>query len=588
MPLEAAITLLVLAAVIVALISNRISADLVLMGALTVLLLFGIVSPERALQGFSNPGIITIACLYVVAAGLMETGAVNWVAGILLGIPRAVRTAQLRVLIPAALLSTFTNNTAVVTMFIPVVQEWGERLKIRPSKLLIPLSYAAILGGTCTLIGTSTNLIVNGLLDQEYQKGLGFFEIAMVGLPVTAVGCLYLFLFADKLLPNRGSVVNQIDEFRQYCLDFEVEPLGFVAGKTVSAAGLRNLNSGYLMEISRGDELFTAIDPGWLLEAGDRLTFIGAPEMARELLKLRGIRPVEHQAGKLEIANNRRCIVELVIGPDFPDLGRTVKESRFRTHYNAVILSLSRDGNRQPGKLGSLEFKIGDTLLVETSLEFVDHYRFRKDFLLVSPLSNSAPPDYSKAPRALLIMAAMIAATATGLIEVLQASLLASAAMVGARCVTGAHARRRIDLRVLIVIAASFGLGAAMKDSGAAQIITTILLPDHNVSPLVALSVVYVVTVFFTEVMTNNAAAVLVFPIAQTFSESLGVSIFPFAVAIMIGGSASFITPLGYQTNLMVYGPGRYKFIDYVKVGTPLSILVAGSSLLIIPLVWNF
>ncbi|WP_188149409.1 SLC13 family permease [Teredinibacter waterburyi] len=588
MTYEALITIVVLVSVIAALISNRISADLVLMAALAALVVSGVLSPERALYGFANPGIITIACLYIVASGLMETGAVNWVASLLLGAPKSTSAAQLRVLLPASLLSAVTNNTAVVTMFIPVIQEWGERLNIRPSKLLIPLSYAAILGGTCTLIGTSTNLIVDGLLQQEYDLRLGLFEISLIGIPITLAGALYLYFFADRLLPSRGSVSNQVSELREYCVEFVVDPTGPLQGKSIAAAGLRNLNSGYLMEIHRGTDLLAAIDPSWTLQGGDSLVFIGAPELASELRKFRGMQPVEHQSGGLSIENNQRCIVEIVLGPEFPGIGKTIKESRFRTRYNAVVLSLSRGGKRQPGKLGTLEFKVGDTLLVETSFDFVEQYRFRKDFLLVSPLNNSTPPDYTKAPRAILILLLMIGLSASGFLTVFESVLLASGGMIAARCVTATKARRQIDLRVLIVIAASFALGAAMKDSGAADAIASVLLPSGSPAPMLALGAVYLLTVLFTEVMTNNAAAVLMFPVAQSYCEKLDVSIVPFAIIIMVAASASFITPLGYQTNLMVYGPGQYKFTDYIKIGLPLSILVAIVTITLVPMIWQY
>jgi len=277
-----------------------------------------------------------------------------------------------------------------------------------------------------------------------------------------------------------------------------------------------------------------------------------------------------------------------VLGPEFPAIGQTIKDSKFRTRFNAVILSLSREGKRQPGKLGSLKFKVGDTLLIETSMEFVEQYRFRKDFLLVSPLNNSTLPNHDRAPAAMGILLLMIISTLTGLTSLLESAFLAAGALLATGCVNASKARRQIDLQVLIVIAASLALGVAMNESGAAKAIADMLMPESIASPMLGLIIVYLLTVVFTEVITNNAAAVLMFPIAQSYSDRMDVSIMPFAITIMIAASASFMTPLGYQTNLMVYGPGQYRYTDYIKIGFPLSVLVALITLTLVPHLWDF
>ena len=241
-----------------------------------------------------------------------------------------------------------------------------------------------------------------------------------------------------------------------------------------------------------------------------------------------------------------------------------------------------------PGKLGDITFRMGDTLLLEASHQFVEQYRFRRDFLLVSALNDSTPPDFRKAPRALGILAVMVLLSASGLLSILEAAFIAAGAMIVSGCLTASRARRSVDLPVLVVIAASFALGNAMTETGAAQWVAGLLLGWGPLTPWVALAMVYVLTAVFTEVITNNAAAVLMFPIAMAVSEQLGVSVLPFAIAVMFAASASFITPLGYQTNLMVYGPGRYQFLDYVRIGTPLSILVACVAIGLIPLIWGF
>lgn len=585
---NAVLTLLVVFCVLLSLAITRIPADLILMAALSFLVISGILSPVEALAGFANQGVITIATLYVVAAGLKETGAVQWVASRLLGQPKSVRGAQIRMLLPTGVLSAFMNNTTVVAMFIPAIQDWSQRLQIPASKLLLPLSYATILGGTCTLIGTSTNLVVDGLLQSKTGTHLGLFELAWVGVPLMLVGIGFMVLFADKLLPNRGGVKEQLELVREYGVEVEVEAAGPLVGKTISQAGLRHLTFGYLAEIDRHGRLITVVEPDRTLQSGDKLYFIGAPECANELRRIQGLKPAYGSFHKLEVENHQRCLVEVVIASEFPALNKTVRESRFRTRFNAVILSVSREGNRISGKLGDITLRVGDTLLLEASHQFVEQYRFRRDFLLVSALNDSTPPDFRKAPLALSILLLMVLVSALGLLPLMEAAFLSAGAMLVTRCVTASKARRYIDLPVLVVIAASFSLGSAMTLTGAAKSIAELLIISDQISPWMALALIYLLTAVFTEVITNNAAAVLMFPIAMAVAESLGVSYLPFVIAIMFAASASFITPLGYQTNMMVYGPGRYKFSDYMRLGVPLSFISGLVTVLIMPFVWVF
>jgi len=582
------VTLITLFVVLSSLALTRVSADLVLMAALAFLLISGILGPAEALAGFGNPGVITIATLYVVAAGLKETGAVQWIARRLLGHPKTEKGAQLRMIAPTGILSAFMNNTAVVAMFIPAIQDWAQRLGIPASKLLLPLSYAAILGGTCTLIGTSTNLVVDGMLQSKLGINLGLFELAWVGIPLLLVGGSFLVLFASRILPDRGGVAEELDQVRQYGVEVEVVAPGPLVGKTIAEAGLRALNYGYLTEIDRGGRLITAVEPDRTLQAGDRLYFVGAPECASELRRIQGLKPANGSVHKLDVANHQRCLVEVVLGPEFPALNKTIRDSQFRTRFNAVILSLSREGKRVPGKLGDITFRMGDTLLLEASHQFAEQYRFRRDFLLVSALNDSTPPDFRRAPRAMAILLLMVLVSASGLLQIMEAAFLAAAAMIVSGCITASRARRSVDLPVLLVIAASFSLGNAMTNTGAAEWVAGGLLGFGDLTPWAALALIYLLTAAFTEVITNNAAAVLMFPIALALSEQLGVQFLPFAVTVMFAASASFVTPLGYQTNLMVYGPGRYQFLDYVRIGLPLSVLVGLTAIMLIPMVWSF
>ncbi|MDO6565150.1 SLC13 family permease [Amphritea sp. 1_MG-2023] len=588
MEFSAGLTLLLLASVLLLLIFSRIAADMVLMAALGLLILAKVLTPAEALVGFSNPGVMTIAAFYVIAAGLKETGAVGWVGQLLLGLPNSEKQSLLRVILPTAVLSAFMNNTAVVAMFIPAVQDWARRIKIPVSKLLLPLSYAAILGGTCTLIGTSTNLVVDGLLQAETGVALGMFDLAWVGVPVLLIAGGLIILLAPLLLPARKGVVEQLESAREYVVELVVSPSGPVVGKTVAQAGLRQLTYGYLVDIKRRGALLTAVAPDSVLEADDVLVFIGAPESAHELRGVRGLMPQDDGFEKLNIAVQERCLVEAVVGPDFFGLGQTIRESRFRGRYRAAILSVCRQGQRLDGKIGDVRLQVGDTLLMEASDDFVSQYRSRRDFLLVSALNESTPPDFAKAPLAIGTLLMMVLVSALGLLSILEAAILAAGVMLATRCVSVSRARRNVDLSVLIVIAASFALGAAMVKTGNARMIAEWVLFHDGISPWQALIVMYLMTVLFTELITNNAAAVLMFPVAMALADQLGVSYMPFVIAVMFAASASFITPLGYQTNLMVYGPGGYRFSDYARLGIPLSLTTAVVSLLLIPQIWPF
>ena len=587
MTLAALITLAAVLGVLLTLAFTRLPADAVLMAAVTVLIVTGVLSPGEAVAGFSNTGLMTVAALYVVAAGLRETGAIQWVAQGMLGQPQGARRAQARLFAPTAILSAFLNNTAVVAMFIPAVQEWARKLNIAPSKLLIPLSYAAILGGTCTLIGTSTNLVVNGLMEAGGYQGFHLFSLAWVGLPLALAGGLFLFLFAERLLPNRGGVAEQLEQVRKYSVEVAVEESGPLVGKSIADAGLRNLGYGYLHEIIRGAHILAAVGPNTRLEAGDRLMFVGTPDCAMELRSIQGLRPAQAGVHKLAIENHERRLVEAVISPDFPGLGKTIKEMEFRTRYRAAILSVYRAGEAAQGKLGDIRLRVGDTLLMETNAAFVDQYRARRDFLLVSAINDSTPPDFRRARRALLVLVAMVGLAGFGVLSMLEAAFVAAGAMLASKCVTVSRARNGVDFSVLIVIGASFALGAAMTGTGLADQIAA-WLTSGMTSPLLALLVVYLLTAAFTEMITNNGAAVIMFSIAIAVAGQVGADPTPFVVAVMFAASAAFITPIGYQTNLMVMGPGGYRFSDYIRVGVPFSLLACVICVSLIPLVWPF
>ncbi|MFQ5699012.1 MAG: SLC13 family permease [Myxococcota bacterium] len=591
---QAWITVGVVAGVMGLLAATRWTPYLVLLAGLAVLLTLGVVTDSEVLAGLANPGMVTVGILFAVVSGLRETGAMAWIARFLLGQPPSVRSAQLRIMGPVALLSAFMNNTPLVAVLLPVIHDWGRKVRIPTSKLLIPLSYASILGGACTLIGTSTVLVVNGLILEQLgpDQGLGMFDIAWIGVPCAAVGLLYLGLFGRLLLPDRRPALSVGDDPREYVVEMLVAEGGPLEGQTIEAAGLRHLPGLYLIEIERDGQVMPAVSSQVALRGRDRLFFAGIVESVVDLQRIRGLLPATDQIFKLDEARTNRRLVEAVVSPACPVVGQTIREGQFRTRYNAAVIAVARGGERIRQKVGDIVLRAGDTLLIEARASFAAQHRNSRDFFLVSQIADSAPLRHERAWISLSILAAMVAVVASGTMSVLNASMLAAGAMIATRCTSGAAALRSVDWQVLLVIAAAFGIGRAMQTSGAAEAITHGLVAWIGANPRAILAILCGLTMIFTNVMNANAAAVLMFPIAlstaSTLEADLGVAVsaLPFIFAILMGAAGSYATPIGYQTNLMVMGPGGYRFGDFAKVGLPLSLLVWGTSALLIPWIW--
>jgi di/tricarboxylate transporter len=429
---------------------------------------------------------------------------------------------------------------------------------------------------------------VHGLLLGQGDEGFGIFEIGLVGVPIAAAGLIYILVVSRHVLPSHQDALTLLENPREYTVELVVDPKGPLSGKTLGQAGLDSLPGLYVAEIRRRGRILTPVGPDDVLEGADQLVLVGNVDAAVDAQKVAGLRPLATDELELDVPRSRRWFVEAVVSDLCPLVGRSIGAGKFRTRYDAVVIGVARAGARIPGSIADIVLRPGDVLLIEAHPGFVQRHRLSHDFYLVSRIEGEQPPAHERAGAATAIVLAMVATVAFGVFTMLQASLLAAGTMLLAGCLTEETARRRIDWPLLIAIAAAFGLGHALQITGAAASIALVLLEPIGDNPLLALALVYLLTTVLTELITNNAAAVLMFYLAMATAEGLGVSFMPFAIAVAVAASASFATPIGYQTNLMVYGAGGYRFLDFVKLGAPLNLLSGAMTVLLAPLIWPF
>jgi len=585
---QAVLTAMVVCVTLLMLLVGKRAPDMVMIGGVVVLLAAGVLTPEEALKGMSNEGMLTVAALFVVAAAIERTGALAAMVDRALGRPESLASAQLRTMVVPAALSAFMNNTPVVALMVPAIRDWAKKHRLSVSKLLMPMNAAVVLGGLCTLIGTSTNIVVSGLVSAKRGHGLGMFDITWLGVPLLLAGFVYLIFASKYLLKDRRPAMSQTDDPRQYSLEMLVEPGSPLVGRTIEKAGLRGLDGLFLMEIDRNGHVIAAVAPTERLEAGDRLVFVGIVDSVVELQKIRGLRPATDQVFKLDNKRSERVLVEAVVSNTCPLVGRTIREGRFRSTYDAVVIAVARNGERLQIKIGDIALEPGDTLLVEASPAFLERQRSSRHFYLVSEVRGSTPPRHDQAWIACTALAAMVLAATLELVPMVAASLFAVVVVISMRCISSNEARRSIEWESLLLIAASFGLARALDKTGLAEGIAQSTIAAAGDHPHLVLAAIYFVAMLSTELMSNNAAAVLVFPIAWQTASDLGVNPMPFVMAVTVAASCGFATPMGYQTNLMIYGPGGYKFTDYVRFGGPLNLLVMALTVALAPLIWPF
>ncbi len=582
-------TIAIVAGTLAAMIRGVAGPDLIMMAGLFALAAVGILTPEETFSGFANTALWAVGVLFIVSAGLRETGSLEPIVRAVFGRNRDVRGGIARLTPPLAILSAFLNNAPIVAMMTPAVIDWSRRSGLAASKFLIPISYATILGSTATLIGTSVNLTTAALLLQNGMKPMGFFELLPVGLVVTGVGLAYLTLVGPRLLPDRKEAGEVLGERRrEYTTAMQVLPECPLVGRSVEEGGLRELEGLFLVEIDRGGHIITPISPDQLIETGDRLVFAGVVSTIVELQRIRGLVPVTEEEEPAERDRGRR-LIEAVVSSSSPLVQRTIRDASFRTTYDAAVVAVHRNAERVPGKIGEIRLRAGDTLLLQTSPGFLRAHRNSPDFFLVSEVDGHEEPRYEKAWISVGILLAMVLVAATGILPIAIAAPLAAGAMIATRCITGTIARRSVDLPVLIVIGAGLGIALAMDKTGAAGAVAHLLVSAvGDLGPMATLIVVYAVTVVLAETLHHNAAVAIMFPIAVAAANEVGADPRGFLMAITVGANLAFANPVTYQTHLIVYGPGGYRFTDFVRIGLPLNVLCGVTTLWVVPRVWPF
>ena len=581
-----------LAATFALLVWEKLSLDIVAMLAFSALLVTGILTPAEAFKVFSNDAAITVACMFILSAALERTGVIETLAHRL---NRAVGQSDWLVLLAmlplVAVLSAFINNTPVVVVFMPIMITMAGARGLKPSKLLIPLSFASILGGLCTLIGTSTNILVSSTAELAGQPPLGMFELGRIGWLLAAVGLLYLITIGRKLLPDRDTLASllQATESKQYLTEVLVTADSPLVGKKLAETPLANQPKARVFEVIRlGELVFTPLNE-IVLTPGDRLRLTTPLATVLELNQLKGVELLPKSALGVELVGAEKAVVaESVIGPRSNLIGRSVREVNFRRRYGVLVLAVHRQGVNLREDFADVKLHYGDTLLVEGPESAMRRLRGHRDFLLLLDVPQTA----KRRRKQFLAVGAigLVVALATfNVLPIAALAVMAAVMVVATGCLDVDEAYESVDWRILFLIFGMLALGMALDKTGGAELVAQTL--NHGLGtwgPLVVLAAIVGLTSTMTNFLSNNAVALLFTPVAIEAATAMQLSPRPFIIAVALGASACFATPIGYQTNTLVYGAGGYKFRDFLKVGLPLNVLFCVLVVYLIPKFWPF
>ncbi|HPE34053.1 MAG TPA: SLC13 family permease [Bacteroidales bacterium] len=589
---DSIIVLAVIVFIIISLYTNLIGPAFTFIVGILLLGITGVLTPNEILSGFANEQIMVIILLLLIGQMIRNTGVLE---GTLNRIFRKTNTYPkflTRIYFSVSIMSSMLNNTPLVAVMMPYVNSWCKKNKVNPSKLLIPLSYAAIIGGSTTLIGTSTNLIVNGLIQSQTVipdfEPFQLFDFAYVGVPMMFIGFLYLYLFADKLLPDRHDVYKDFEQnTRSYLVQTRIRATSSLAGMTIREASLRNLKGLFLAEIIRGGNQIRPVSPHENLRHDDILVFAGETTMITDLVNSNtGLELAE--IGMYSRKSHTEAI-EIVISYNSSLIGQTVKESMFRSKYDAAIIAIHRNGERISGKLGDVKIKAGDVLLIITGSDFNHLSQNTQDFYLISRIKDFRKPKFWEPYLVIggLILSILLAGFKLVPLFTSLAILVTIALLL--KLMNPKDLAKTVDFNLAVILAMSLALGLAMIKSGVAEHVgnafINLLLPLGSLALLFG---IFIVAALMSAFITNAAVVAMLFPIVLSISAKLGVNPFPLVMVMTFGAATSFMTPVGYQTNLMVYGPGGYTFSDFLRIGLPLTIIYMVVAVLIMYFMFFF
>lgn len=557
---------------LITLYSDVIKPAIAFLFAVIILLIGGSIIPADILEGLSNEAVISIVLLILITAGFRSNFNIERYLDLIFNRTKTYHQFLSVMLAKVALLSSFVNNTPVVALMTPYVFNWGKKNNISPSKLLIPLSYATIVGGMVTLIGTSTTLVLNGFLIKNNLEPINVYNLFLIGISVSIICLIFLILFSDKLLPTRQDLIEKFEiDRREYLIEKRLHNKSELIGKTVKDGGLRSLKGVYLVEIIRNEQTISPVNPNEIVNAHDILIFAGNTDTIIDLsLSELGIElppNLKPSSGKdIEV-------VEVVISTNNSLIGKTIKESNFRERYDAAVVAIHRNGERLSGKLGRIRLKAGDVLLLYAGKSFINKLGVFKDLYLISGDSLELKPE-QHVIKPILIFSTIFILLVSQYYNLFTSLLIISVMMVGMKIITIQNVKRDLDLNMIIILVLSLTIGEAMIKSGGAVMLADLILNTvQSYGSTAVLVGLVLITASLTSIITNIGAVSIAFPLAYAITSNLGISGEPFYLGIAFAASAAFISPIGYQTNLIVYGPGGYNFKDFLKIGFPMTII---------------